>query len=192
VISAIVLALLLGFGLAGALLVVLAREVLRLALGLGLLLVVVAGIFLYYAAPFLAVAQLFVYAGGVLVLLLFALMLLRRDASGALVLKQRHDVGAGAVSVAVFVLVGIGYGSLAPAAPAAGVSVERVADALLGAYLPQFEALALVLLVALVGAIAIALPRPEAPARPADGGAVADPGADAEADAASAEAGEAS
>ena len=154
-----ILAALVGLGLAGALLVVFAREVLRLALGLGLLLIVVAGLFLFYSAPFLAVAQVFVYAGGVLILLLFALMLLRRDVSGVLVLKQRHDIGAAVVSVAVFVLLGVGYGSLAgPSAAPTGAPIEAMASALLGPYLPQFEALALLLLVALVGTIAIVGP----------------------------------
>ena len=157
-IALVVLAALIGFGLAGAVLVVFAREVLRLALGLGVLLMTVAGVFLFYDAPFPAVAQVFIYAGGVLVLLLFALMLLRRDATGRLVLKQRHDVGAAVVSIAVFVLIGVGYGSVVPLRPPTGAPVERIALALLGPYLPLFEALALLLLVALVGAIAIVSP----------------------------------
>ena len=156
--STIVLAVLLGLALAGALLTVFAREVLRMALGLGILLVVVAGIFLFYSAPFLAVAQVFIYAGGVLVLLLFALMLLRRDEAGRLVLEQSHDLSAAVVSIAVAVLIGVGYSSLEPRGAPIAVPVERMAFALLGPYLPQFEALALLLLVALVGAIAIVRP----------------------------------
>ena len=182
-ISLLVLAVLLGLGAAGALLVVFAREVLRVALGLGVLLLVVAGLFLYYDAPFLAVAQVFIYAGGVPVLLLFALMLLRRDTKGRLVLVQNHDIGAAVVSVAVFVLIGIGYATVQPATPALGAPVERIAFALLGPYLPQFEAVALLLLVALVGAIAIVAPvraaaaqalaegSPSAPADPPDAAA---------------------
>jgi NADH:ubiquinone oxidoreductase subunit 6 (subunit J) len=59
----------------GALAVVFVRDVMRMALGLGAFLMAVAGFFAYYGFGFLALAELFVYVGGVLVLVLFAIML---------------------------------------------------------------------------------------------------------------------
>ena len=50
-----------------------------MALGLGAFLLAVAGFFAYYGFGFLALAELFVYVGGVLVLVLFAIMLVHAD-----------------------------------------------------------------------------------------------------------------
>ena len=59
------------------------RDMLRMGLGLGAFLIAVAGMYLYFSMPFLAVAQVFVYVGGVLVLILFAIMLLHTRETGA-------------------------------------------------------------------------------------------------------------
>ena len=75
--------------LAGALAVVFARDVMRMALGLGAFLMAVAGFFAYYGLGFLALAELFVYVGGVLVLVLFAIMLVQRSGAGAPVTRAR-------------------------------------------------------------------------------------------------------
>ncbi len=57
-----------------------AEEIFHSALFLALLLVSVAGIFLMMGAEFLAAIQVLVYAGGVIVLVLFAIMLTQRVA----------------------------------------------------------------------------------------------------------------
>ncbi len=64
----------------------------------------VAGFFAYYGFGFLALAELFVYVGGVLVLVLFAIMLVQRAGSGAPVLESRIDVLAVVASAATAVL----------------------------------------------------------------------------------------
>jgi NADH-quinone oxidoreductase subunit J len=154
----------------GAALVVLSREVMRFAAGLGAFLLGVAGLYLYLASPFLAVAQLFLYVGGVLVLLLFALMLLRRQGDGSLELPVRHDLSAAVVAAAVGVAIGIGYAPLAAGAGPSATAPEAVAAVLLGPYLPIFEALGVLLLAGLVAALTIVGPaaagrygRPAAP-----------------------------
>jgi NADH-quinone oxidoreductase subunit J len=158
VIAQIVLGALCALAVGGALIVVFAREVARLALGLATVLLAAAGIFLWYGAVFLAVAQVFVYVGGVLVLLLFALMLLRRDETGRVVVTSRHDAAAAVLAAAVFAVIGIGYSGLAAAATRPGAPVERVAGLLLGGDTALFEALALLLVAALIAGIAIVGP----------------------------------
>lgn len=67
--------------LAGALVTVSARNPIRGALGLLLTIVGIAGLYLKLHAQFLAAIQLIVYAGAVVVLFVFVLMLLGADAT---------------------------------------------------------------------------------------------------------------
>ena len=128
----------------GALAVVLVRDVMRMALGLGAFLMSVAGFFAFYGFGFLALAELFVYVGGVLVLVLFAIMFVQRTGTGAPVLESRLDaftvISAVAVSVLLFAMVR----PLASVLSDASVSnaTQGLSEALLGRLLPQFEAVA--------------------------------------------------
>lgn len=142
----------------GAAAVVFAREVMRMALGLAVFLLATAGLFLYYGASFLAAAQVFVYVGGVLVLILFAIMMLKRSASGVPDLASRHDV-VSAIMCAMFG--GFGAWLLLKGAPAGAASAleagtGELARTLLGPMLPQFEMLGGLLLIGLVAVLAIA------------------------------------
>jgi NADH-quinone oxidoreductase subunit J len=145
--------------IAGALGVILSRETMRLVLSLGGFLLGVAGLYLYYAMPMLAAAQVFLYVGGVLVLFIFAIMALRRGPDGRTELVRRFDVGIAAVAASVFALLVSGLwelgGSMADG-PVGRGGVDAVGAILLSGYIVQFEIAGGVLLVALVAAIAIA------------------------------------
>jgi NADH-quinone oxidoreductase subunit J len=143
--------------LAGALAVVLVREVMRMALGLGAFLMAVAGFFAYYGFGFLALAELFVYVGGVLVLVLFAIMLVQRSGAGAPVLESRTDALALLSAASVSVLLAAMLRPLAATftASSAGSGARELSQALLGRLLPQFEAVGLLLLVSLVAVVVI-------------------------------------
>lgn len=65
--------------LLGALWTVLARRTFHSALGLGVTLVGVAGLFVTLSSPFIAVVQILVYVGGILTLLVFAVMFVTGD-----------------------------------------------------------------------------------------------------------------
>src|SRR5579859_5705398 len=69
--------------LGGALAVVIARNPVRGAMGLLLLILSIAGLFLALNAQFLAAIQLIVYAGAIVVLFLFVIMLLGPSATPA-------------------------------------------------------------------------------------------------------------
>lgn len=143
--------------IAGALAVVLARDVMRLAIGLGAFLGATAGFFLLFGTPFLAAAQVFVYVGGVLVLVLFAIMLLRRTSEGEPRLGSRHDWLAGVVCAAIGGFVAFALLRDGAPAPVAGVpgGTAGLAAELLGPLLPHFEMLGVLLLAALVGVLTI-------------------------------------
>ena len=141
--------------LAGAAVVLLTREMMRLILGLGAFLLGIAGLYAWLGFGLLAVAELFVYVGGVLVLFLLAITAMGRDSDSRAIVR-RIDVGAAVISAGLAVVLVLALQGLLPAtAPVAGVTVEKTADALLGEWLPQFEIAGVVLLAGLAAALAI-------------------------------------
>ncbi|HEY3318179.1 MAG TPA: NADH-quinone oxidoreductase subunit J [Coriobacteriia bacterium] len=145
--------LLAALALAGAVAVVFSRDALRLVLGLGAFLLAVAGLYAYYGMGFLAAAQVFVYVGGVLVLVLFALLLLARDGGGRLLAEGRFDLSAAAVGLGLTVVLGVTLRDLTPPA-ALGASAD-LGGTLLGPMLPAFELLGVLLLAALVATLVV-------------------------------------
>ncbi|HEY3496345.1 MAG TPA: NADH-quinone oxidoreductase subunit J, partial [Polyangiaceae bacterium] len=71
-----------ALSLAGAIVTVAARSPIRSAVGLLVTIVGIAGLFLKLSAEFMAAIQLIVYAGAVVVLFVFVIMLLGPDATG--------------------------------------------------------------------------------------------------------------
>jgi len=135
----------------GGLIVVFARDVMRMAAGLGTFFLAVAGFFAYYGFGFLALAELFVYVGGVLVLILFAIMLVHRGAGGAPVLESRLDL---VITTAVVAISGMLFALLRPIVglfgpTGAAGTPSALSSLLLGSMLPQFEAVGVLLLAAL-------------------------------------------
>jgi len=125
-----------------------------------------AGLFVTLHAHFLAAIQVLVYAGAIMVLFLFVVMLLNLgtrqwfDVTGAPLLALAAALGAGFVAI-------LWRGGLAEVAvpargPAAGVpadvlgSTEAIGAALYSAYYLPFLVTALLLLVAMVGAVVLA------------------------------------
>lgn len=141
----------------GALTVVMTRDVMRMALGLGALLLAVAGFFAYYGFGFLALAELFVYVGGVLVLVLFAIMLVHRSEAGSPALESRHSfisaIAAGGMAALVFAMVEPIAGAFSSRTVVAGPAA--LAKLLLGPMVVQFELAGALLLAALVAVVAI-------------------------------------
>lgn len=143
--------------LAGALAVAFAREVLRMALGLGAFLLALAGLFAYFGFGFLALAELFVYVGGVLILILFAIMLVHRSEEGRTELTLRAP---GVPAIASLLLAGLLFWMLQTAladvgAVTAAGGPSELAGLLLGPLLPQFEIAGGLLLVALVAVVIV-------------------------------------
>lgn len=145
--------------LVGALGVVMARTVFASGLWLILSFVGVAGLYVLLDAPFLAVAQILIYAGAVAVLILFAVMLTRRVMGDPGVSQNNAQWGAAAV-VAALMFVVLSLTSLQNWRVSAErpplLAVNALGDAFLGPYLLPFEIVSVVLLVALVGAIILA------------------------------------
>lgn len=154
--------------LVGAVWVVTLANLFRAALSLGVVLVGVAGLFLLLEAEFLAFTQVLVYVGAVLVLVVFAIMLTANLQRASAQTASRQRLPAAAGSLLLFVLLAAAVGAVEwPQAPLA----EAVPAVLLGRELVTrlvlpFEAVSLVLVAAILGAVALAVPRrPSPPAR---------------------------
>lgn len=141
---------------AAALYAVLTRFLLRSIIALGAFLTAMAGEFYLLAADFVAVVQIFVYVGGIVVLMLFALMLSTsgvrhpaawadRPALGAVL---AYALGGGLVWAAVATTVGEPGPPPADAPPLLG-------RALLGPQLFAFELIGVILLAAVVAALSL-------------------------------------
>lgn len=156
--SAVLFYLLAAVAIAGAIVVISTRDVMRLVLGLGAFLLSVAGYYLFYGATFLAIAEIFIYVGGVLVLVVVAIMTVHRSAESEPVLSNRNTFGAAVVALALFGLLVFGLsGVVVPSGTAAvtGAGIPAVGDMLLGALLPHFEIVGGLLLAGLVAVLAI-------------------------------------
>jgi NADH-quinone oxidoreductase subunit J len=155
--------------LVGALSTVLAKNPIRGAMGLLLTIVGIAGLFLKLNAQFLAAIQLIVYAGAVVVLFVFVVMLLGPDAGHA---EQKSEPKArlsralAGVLMAVISLVTLvlvlksadkpaRFGAVGPSHG----SVEAVGQQLFTKMVVPFELATALLIVAVVGAIAVARSR---------------------------------
>jgi NADH-quinone oxidoreductase subunit J len=138
--------------------VALARSILSSALSLLGTLGGVAGLYLWIGADFLGIAQILIYVGGVLVLVLFAILMTHRIGDSRLT-----NLSAGA-TVAAPSTIALGALLMKAAAKtpwreteaAAAPTTARLGDALLDEWLLPFEVASLVLLLALVGAMVIA------------------------------------
>jgi len=128
----------------------------------------VAGLFVTLHAEFLAAVQIIVYAGAILVLYLFVVMLLNLKRDDSYQRQVWVGVGLGLIALAevVYVVVTAGIAAAPPlaggpqvaaageaAAAAATGNTEAIGLLLYTKYLFPFEVASLILLVAMIGAI---------------------------------------
>ncbi len=118
----------------------------------------VAGLYLFLGADFVGIAQLLIYVGGILVLILFAVLLTNRigDVNATNLSAGLMITVPSAVAV-IAVLVKVALQTTWPLTEAVSApTTARLGDAFLREYLMPFEFASLVLLMALVGAMVIA------------------------------------
>ena len=126
-----------------------------------------AGLYVLLDAPFTAVTQIIIYAGAIMVLFLFVVMLLNvpREDQGPTALTLVGPTGRriGAVLALVFGIeivwalskVGLSWFGQDPAAQSVS-SVARIGNALFREHVFAFEATSILILVAMVGAVVLA------------------------------------
>lgn len=149
------------FALAGALGTVLSTNPLRAAMSLLLTVLSIAALYLSLHAELLASIQMLVYAGAVVVLFVFVIMLIGPDGHAS---RPQDRVLApilsallvGTFSASMASLIGRATPSAVPIAPAGYGSVEGLGMAVFRDGAVPFEAVSFTLLVAIIAAIAVA------------------------------------
>jgi NADH-quinone oxidoreductase subunit J len=154
-----------GFGIIAAFMIVFAVNVVRssnvvhAALSLVAVMAGAAAQYLLLAAEFVAVTQVLVYIGAVMILFLFGVMLTRARVGKETDLNNKSwwlgiPVALLMLGIMSYVLIkGFGTDHLDPAAQ---VSTAELSDSIFKPFLLPFEALSFVLLAAVVGAIVLA------------------------------------
>jgi len=153
-----------AYTLFAAYFVVTARNLFRCAVGLAAALIGIAGLYLLMDAQFLSAVQIAVYVGGVVVLVVFAILMvadvtqkefLRSPLSRCLIASIVAEL---LLLIVCGAMLSQGFGTARP--PQAAAQVGEIGRALLntgpGGFVLPFEVISLVLVAALVGAITVA------------------------------------
>ena len=144
---------------ASALRMVTTRNVVHAALYLVIVLAGVAGLFILLGAEFLGVTQIMVYIGAIVVLFLFGIMLTKGSFGDDDGVTGERRLMAGLVGLLVF---GVMAAALVESFADAELSrsgpstTADIADSIFGYYIVPFEAVSVLLLAALIGAIVVA------------------------------------
>jgi NADH-quinone oxidoreductase subunit J len=152
-----------ALAVAGAIALIWAREPIHSALALILVMLTLAVLYLLLGAPFITAVQIIVYAGAIMVLFVFVIMLLNYG------LEERTNFSKLALPGIVLALVltaeiahwlahsAIGK-SLAngPTAPTTEASTQALSEMLFRQYLFPFEATSILILIAVLGAWVLA------------------------------------
>jgi NADH-quinone oxidoreductase subunit J len=149
--------------LLGGLVTVGARNPIRSAMGLLVTILGIAGLYLMLSAEFLAAIQILVYAGAVVILFIFVIMLLGpsatspRDARTAVPRYLGASVLLAVAAAALYSFFSLAKGVTMMTVPPMGFgSIEGMGHELFTSELGAFEISGALLLVAVVGAVALA------------------------------------
>jgi len=149
------------FTVVGALIVAVAPNLYHNALGLVASFFGVAGIYALLEAEFLAVSQVLIYVGAISTLITFAIMLTRGMMYGRTSSTNRQVVTASIMAVLLFfvlwgVLGHVPWPEVGATLPNGELIIATLGELFVTTYLIPFEMMALLLLVALAGALMLA------------------------------------
>lgn len=152
-----------------ALMVATTRNLVRGVLWLGAMLLSTAALYVLLAAPFLAGIQILLYAGGVMTLMIFGVMLTRTTQDTAVL--RRGQLGGAVAAAALFgAVVGAIVRSTPPSVHGAPpVTTADLGRELLGTHVLAFEVLSLLLLAVMIGAVVLARRKDQAVETPKEG-----------------------
>jgi NADH-quinone oxidoreductase subunit J len=139
--------------------VVTMKNIVHAALALVVVLAGVAAQYILLQAEFLGIAQVLIYIGAVIVLFLFGIMLTRAPMRKTAEYDNDQRILAGLVSVLIFGVLAyllndeFGGDKLTLTTP---TPTSAIADSIFRSYVVAFEAVSILLLAALIGAIVLA------------------------------------
>ena len=139
--------------LGGAIGVVTTRNIVYAAFGLLVTLMGIAALFLLTFAQFLALVQVLIYGGAVVIVIIFALMLTRLDDFRRLSDHRSWPVGAIAALAVFGLMIAAVLRTSVRTGPREGVAFANLGESLFRDWAVPFEVASLVLLIALIGAV---------------------------------------
>lgn len=143
-----------------ALKMVTTNNVVHAALYLLVVLSAVAAVYVILGAEFVAATQVLVYLGAIMVLLLFGVMLTRAKIGAETDLDNEQRWIGGLVALGMFAVMSYslweGFGDRELPADLAPQRTQAVSDEIFSTYIVPFEALSVLLLAALIGAVVVA------------------------------------
>lgn len=146
-----------GLTAASALMVVFLRNLLHAAVALFFCLCGVAALYILLGADYLGVAQLLIYAGGILVLLIFGIFLTSRIYDAKSEFEERKNFWLQGLGIAVLVF---GVSSMVISKtpwpskePVHSATTAGIGELFLTKYLLPFELISVLLLLAMIGAV---------------------------------------
>ncbi len=149
-----------GLTLAGACAAMLFRGLVHCALALAVAFAGLGALYLNLGAQFLGLAQLLVYVGAIAVLIVFAILLTRGDASSPPSPSTPRITGILLAAVIFAILAWAVFHSFALASPGSNApqaTIRQLGAALMDGYVLPLEVIGLMLTAALIGAVIVAM-----------------------------------
>jgi NADH-quinone oxidoreductase subunit J len=154
--------------LAGAVATMTLRMLVHSVLALTIAFAGLAALYIQMGAQFVGLAQILVYVGAVVILIVFAILLTRdptdQSHTGGMAAPSKSLIASGAVTIAVFGTLAWAVMSSKVTGAVSGVpepvTVKQIGDALLTRFALPLEVIGLMLTAALIGAVILALEQP--------------------------------
>ncbi|MCL5292923.1 MAG: NADH-quinone oxidoreductase subunit J [Actinobacteria bacterium] len=147
-------------GVGSAVAVVSGKDLFRSTLFFGSFLLSVAGLYFTLEASFVGIMQIFVYVGGVVVMILFGIMLTQQEGARLNASLERRLTVAGPVALLAGILIAaIMTTSFKTVREVPGVDIATLGKLFTNDYVLPFEIVSVLLLAALVGAVVVAKER---------------------------------
>jgi NADH:ubiquinone oxidoreductase subunit 6 (subunit J) len=148
--------------------IIFTKNILHAAFALLCTFIGIAALYVLASADFLAIVQIMVYIGGVLVLLIFGIMLTHRVSVQNIIPSENKNtffgvlIGAAFFGILLYVIIKVDFSSIKWITGSswrngpAGSTLHSIGENLMTDYVLPFEAAGIILLVALIGAAFIA------------------------------------
>ena len=155
--NTVVFALIAIFTLTFALAAATNPRLMHAALSFAVMYIGIAAFFFLLGAEFVGLVQVFIYVGAVAVLIVFTILLTRRDA------EERHGFKWGGIVVAIAVFAVLAWAILKTSStsivppPAASLTVKQIGEALMSQYVWPLLCVGVLLTAALIGALVLVM-----------------------------------
>lgn len=152
----IIFYLFIGLTALGAVGILLSKNVLKSALLLLISLLSISGLYVLSLAEFVAVTQILIYAGGILVIIIFGIMLTTRISGKSLVVENGHIFSGALAGISILVLL-IRYlpSHSTHAVKGLAQDIRVIGLKIFSDYYLPFEVAGFLLLISLIGAVVV-------------------------------------